>query len=80
MKSQYPEQPVTYQDSEPQNYLQTYCGIRQISVEKAEIMKLQCKQELNSLIAGNDSSSLNKEEDDALASFFYVQSFIDEDY
>jgi hypothetical protein len=81
MKSQYPEQPITYQNSEPQDYLQTYCGIRQISVEKAENIKLQCKQQdIDHMNSSIESANLNKGEEDGLASFFYIQSFIEEDF
>ena len=78
MKSQYPGQPITYQNSEPLNYLQTYCGIRQISPEKARLIKLQCKQADHQRSEG-EPSTFEKEEDDSLASFFYTQSFLEEE-
>lgn len=78
MKSQYPGKPITYQNSEPLNYLQTYCGIQQISPENVRIIKLQFKQADHQKTA-YEPSVFEKEEDDALASFFYTQSFLEEE-
>lgn len=71
MKSQYPFAPITYQSSEPLNYLQNFEGIRQISVEKVKIIKAEFSKEKQ----GDKSSLLDKEEDDTLSSYFYNQSF-----
>ena len=74
MKSQYPGSPVTYQNSEPQTYLQNYDRIQQISRENAEIIKSYFKPAKEETY--NDVSiSLDKEEDDSISSFFYAQSF-----
>lgn len=78
MKSQYPEQPITYQNSEPLNYLQTYCRIQQISPEKARIIKLQFKQ-ADHQKGEDEPATFEKEEDDGLASFFYSQSFLEDE-
>ena len=74
MKYQYPEHPITYQNSEPLDYLQNFSGIQQISVEKAELIKARCKQ-ANHDKDVDEPAFLDKEEDDSLASFFYMQSF-----
>ena len=79
MKSQHPCNPITYQDSEPLDYLQTYAGLRQMSVEKVKIIKTECLR-AQQKEGEEQSTMLNKEEDDGLASFFYTQSFTsDED-
>ena len=78
MKSQYPGQPITYQNSEPLDYLQTYCGIQQISPEKVRIIKLQFKKADHQKREG-EPSIFEKEEDDGMASFFYAQSFLEEE-
>lgn len=75
MKSQYPGMPITYQNSEPLNYLATYSGIQQICREKVEAIKLQFKQALDELTETVPDDSLKKEEDDSFSSFFYVQTF-----
>jgi hypothetical protein len=74
MKYQYPEGPVTYQNSEPLNYLQNFSGIQQISVEKAELIKASCKQ-ADHAPGVDEPAFLDKEEDDSMGSFFYMQSF-----
>lgn len=74
MKSQYPGMPITYQNSEPLNYLATYSGIQQICREKVEAIKLQFKQALDE-INGDQRADSIKEEDDSFSSFFYSQSF-----
>lgn len=78
MKSQYPGMPITYQNSEPLNYLETYSNIQQICREKVESIKLQFKQALQEAIEG-ESANANKEEDDSFSSFFYSQSFTPND-
>lgn len=74
MKSQYPGMPITYQNSEPSNYLAAYSGIQQICREKVESIKLQFKQALPDARQGEPTTA-DKEEDDSFASFFYSQSF-----
>ena len=74
MKSQYPNDLLTCQNNEPLNYLSTYSGIRQISVEKLKMMKASYKR-LSRKKAGESSPSLGKAEDDGLGSFFYNQTF-----
>jgi hypothetical protein len=74
MKSQYPGMPITYQNSEPLNYLATYSGIQQICREKVEAIKSQFKQALEELSQEEPIISV-KEEDDSFSSFFYSQSF-----
>ena len=75
MKSQYPFNPITYQNSEPLDYLQTFAGLRQMSIEKVKIIKTECLCAEQKDGDEEQSSMLNKEEDDGLASFFYTQSF-----
>jgi hypothetical protein len=75
MKSQYPGMPITYQNSEPLDYLATYTGIQQICREMVEMIKLQYKQVGHQENEGEPATS-DKEEDDSLASFFYNQSFL----
>jgi hypothetical protein len=74
MKSQYPGMPITYQNSEPLNYLATYSGIQQICREKVESLKLQFKQAVRD-ISQDEPANTDKEEDDSFSSFFYSQSF-----
>jgi hypothetical protein len=74
MKSQYPFNPITYQNSEPEAYLKTFDGLRQMSAEKVKIIKTECLS-AEQKDGEEQSSMLNKEEDDGLASFFYTQSF-----
>ena len=74
MKSQYPVSPVTYQTSEPSNYLKNYAGLRQVSREKAESLRSDCIQ-ANQTEIDEPSTELNQSEDDSLSSFFYTQGF-----
>lgn len=74
MKSQYPYAPITYQSSEPLNYLQNFEGIRQISVEKVKIIKAEFKKEQQSM-KHNKSSEFDKEENDDVDSYFSTKSF-----
>ena len=74
MKSQYPYAPITYQSSEPLNYLQNFEGIRQISVEKVKIIKAEFKKEQQSKKDSN-SSEPERDENDGLDSYFFTHSF-----
>jgi len=74
MKSQYPNSPVTYQCSEPLNYLQTFSHIRQFTAEKAEQIKSDCRPAAKAESAGRTATD-EKEEEEGLSSFFYAQSF-----
>jgi len=74
MKSQYPVSPVTYQSSEPLIYLQNFSNVRQFTVERAEEIKSDSKQEL-SADSVDQVTPQDKAADDGLASFFYSQSF-----
>jgi hypothetical protein len=74
MKSQYPVSPVTYQNSEPANYLQNFSHVRQITPEKAEKIKSDARQDV-SPESGDQTVPPQNEAEDGLASFFYSQSF-----
>lgn len=74
MKSQYPTDLITCQSTEPSDYLSTYSGIRQISVEKVKVMKASYNR-LRRKRVNKPTSMLGKAEDDGLGSFFYSQTF-----
>ncbi|MBC7745396.1 MAG: hypothetical protein H7096_09865 [Flavobacterium sp.] len=62
MKSQYSQFPVTYQNSEPLNYLETFAGLRQISVEMAKRLQAEyqkCKESKAQFSAGLDKDGEN---------------------
>lgn len=73
MKSQYHQSPVTYQDSEPLNYLENYSSIRQTSVENAKKFRAEyqnCKENHSDY-----SAALDKEGNDGLTSLFNTSTF-----
>lgn len=74
MRNQYPQEPVTYQCSEPRDYLITFEGIRQISAEKLEVIKANFRKEKKDAEEAQ-SAILNKDEGSGLSSFIYVQDF-----
>jgi hypothetical protein len=74
MKSQYPVSPVTYQSSEPANYLQNFSHVRQITPEIAEKIKSDSRQAVEPKRADRGRPQ-EKAEDDGLASFFYSEGF-----
>lgn len=73
MKSQYNQSPVTYQDSEPLNYLENYSGIRQTSVENAR--KFQAEYQKCRENHSEYPAALDKEGNEGLASLFNTPTF-----
>lgn len=74
MKSQYPQDPINCQTTEPLDYLSTYNSIRQISAENVKIIKANYKR-LRRKKVDEPSVILGKAEEDGLGSFFYNQTF-----
>lgn len=74
MKSQYLPDRINCQTTEPSDYLSTYSGMRQISVENVKIIKASYKRLRRKKVEA-PSRSLGKAEEDGLGSFFYNQTF-----
>ncbi|NEU07205.1 hypothetical protein GZH53_02670 [Flavihumibacter sp. R14] len=74
MKSQYPLLSASCLYTEPLDYLENFCGIRQVTKEFVQFLKSESGKimEEDSDDAGQ---ALNTEEGDNPASFFYTQTF-----